>query len=165
LRAVIVERRKSKDLSRLALARFANKAQRAAGLGGEVNILLTGDAEIQRLNLQFRQQDKPTDVLSFPAPQALGVQQGTRQRMPLRPQAHGGDIAISLQTARAQAAEIGHDLLTEVKVLILHGMLHLAGHDHEADRGQMRRLEESLRADLHLPAGLIERTTERRRPR
>jgi probable rRNA maturation factor len=128
----------------LALARFANKAQRAAGLTGEVNILLTGDAEIQRLNLQFRRQDKPTDVLSFPA---------------LFAPTSGGDIAISLQTARAQAAGIGHDLLTEVKVLILHGMLHLAGHDHEADRGEMLELEQKLRVDLGLPSGLIERAT------
>jgi probable rRNA maturation factor len=139
---VILERRKTKDLSRLALARFANKAQRAAGLSGEVNVLLTGDSEIQRLNLQFRHKDKPTDVLSFP----------------MEEESAGGDIAISLQTARAQAAEIGHDLLTEVKVLILHGMLHLAGHDHESDRGQMRRLEQELRTELNLPAGLIERT-------
>jgi probable rRNA maturation factor len=146
---VILGRRKTKDLSRLALARFANKAQRVAGLPGEVNILLTGDAEIQRLNLQFRRKDESTDVLSFPSIQP----------------AVGGDIAISLQTARAQAAEIGHNLLTEVKVLILHGMLHLAGHDHETDRGQMRRLEQQLREELNLPAGLIERTTERTKKR
>jgi probable rRNA maturation factor len=139
---VILERRKTKDLSRLALARFANKAQRVAGLPGEVNILLTGDSEIQRLNLQFRHKDTPTDVLSFPSAQPPA----------------GGDIAISIQTARTQAAQIGHDLLTEVKVLILHGMLHLAGYDHETDRGQMRRLEQNLRADLNLPAGLIERS-------
>jgi len=145
---VILERRKTKDLSRLALARFANKAQRAAGLSGEVNILLTGDSEVQRLNLQFRRQDKPTDVLSFPTADS----------------AEGGDIAISLQTARAQAADIGHDLLTEVKILILHGMLHLAGHDHETDRGQMRKFEQKLRAEFHLPSGLIERAAERSTP-
>jgi probable rRNA maturation factor len=161
---VILERRKSKDLSRLALARFANKAQRASGVGGEVNILLTGNAEVQRLNRQFRKQDKPTDVLSFPSAQEPGMPTGTRQGTPLRPQAHGGDIAISLQKARAQAAEVGHDLLTEVKVLILHGMLHLAGHDHETDRGEMRKLEQSLRAELHLPAGLLERTTRQAKP-
>jgi probable rRNA maturation factor len=145
---VILERRKSKDLSRLALARFANRAQRIAGLSGEVNILLTGDAEIQRLNLQFRRKNESTDVLSFPSGQPLP----------------GGDIAISLQTARAQAAVIGHNLLTEVKVLILHGMLHLAGHDHETDCGQMRKLERRLRAELNLPAGLIERATESTAP-
>jgi len=124
------------------VARFAGRAQRAAGLAGEVNVLLTGDAEMQRLNRQFRGKNYPTDVLSFPAPSPGG----------------GGDIAISLATARAQAAGEGHDLLTEVKILILHGMLHLAGHDHERDRGHMRRLERKLRAELHLSAGLIERT-------
>lgn len=143
---MILERRKTKELSRLALARFANRAQRAAGVAGEVNILLTGDAEMRRLNRQFRRKDKPTDVLSFPAPQPPEGEKG------------GGDIAISLRAARAQAAELGHDLLTEVKVLILHGMLHLAGHDHERDRGQMLRLEQKLRAELNLAAGLIERT-------
>jgi probable rRNA maturation factor len=138
-RAVILERRKSEELSRLALARFVNRTQRAAGVHGEVDILLTGDAELRRLNRQFRGQDKATDVLSFPS-QA------------------GGDIALSLQRARAQACEHGHDLLTEVKVLILHGMLHLAGYDHEHDDGQMRRQEEKLRAQLHLPSALIERS-------
>ena len=151
VRPVILERRKTKELSRLALARFANQAQRATGLRGEVNILLTGNAEMQRLNLQFRRQDKPTDVLSFPSAPAAGS-------AAISAAPAGGDIAISIAAARAQAASLGHDLLTEVKVLILHGMLHLAGHDHECDRGQMLRLEQRLRAELHLTAGLIERT-------
>jgi probable rRNA maturation factor len=141
---VILERRTTKEFSRLAVARFAGRAQRAIGLAGEVNILLTGDAEMRRLNRQFRGKDSSTDVLSFPAPQPPG----------------GGDIAISLATARSQAAALGHDLLTEVKVLILHGMLHLAGHDHERDHGQMLRLERRLRAKLHLNAGLIERSAK-----
>jgi probable rRNA maturation factor len=149
MRPVILERRKTKELSRLALARFANKAQRATGLRGEVNILLTGDAEMQRLNLQFRRKDKPTDVLSFPSAAGSAA---------IPDSAAGGDIAISLAAARAQATALGHDLLTEVKVLILHGMLHLAGHDHESDRGEMLRLETKLRDELHLNAGLIERT-------
>jgi len=145
---VILERRKTKDLSRLALARFANRAQRAAGVAGEVNILLTTDAEMQRLNQQFRGKDKPTDVLSFPHAAS--------------PDHAGGDIAVSLQTARTQAGEQGHSLLTEIKLLILHGMLHLAGHDHERDGGQMRRLEQRLRLELRLPSGLIERGHDKR---
>jgi probable rRNA maturation factor len=165
---VILERRKSKELSRLALARFANKAQRATGLRGEVNILLTGDAEMQRLNRQFRRKDKPTDVLSFPTAPAGGHAPAAGARAPaagsaaLPDSADGGDIAISLAAARVQAAALGHDLLTEVKVLILHGMLHLAGHDHERDHGQMLRLEQKLRDELHLDAGLIERTLIRK---
>lgn len=155
---MIVERRKTKDLSRLALARFANQAQRAAGLGGEVNILLTGNSEMQRLNLQFRHKDESTDVLSFPA--------GRPQPERRTGSAAAGDIAISLPVARRQAAEAGHDLLTEIKVLILHGMLHLAGYDHETDGGRMRRLEQKLRAGFRLQAGLIERnaTARARRP-
>ncbi|MDR3765329.1 MAG: rRNA maturation RNase YbeY [Acidobacteriota bacterium] len=149
---MILEHRKSKSLSRLALARFAGRAQRAAKLKGEVTILLTGDQEIRELNAQFRHKDKATDVLSFPADPALSARQA-------------GDIAISLETARAQAREMGHDLSTEVKVLILHGMLHLAGYDHEADHGQMRRQEAKLRAQLRLPAGLIERASDSGRSR
>lgn len=149
---MILERRKTKALSRLSLARFAGRAQRAAKLEGEVTILLTGDEEIRELNAQFRHKDKPTDVLSFPGDPKLERRQA-------------GDIAISLDTARAQAREMGHDLATEVKVLILHGMLHLAGYDHESDRGQMRRLEAKLRAELRLPAGLIERASAPRSKR
>lgn len=135
---MILERRRTKELSRLALARFANRARREVKVAGEVNILLTTDAELQRLNLQFRKLDSPTDVLSFPSED-------------------GGDIAISIQRAREQAAEQGHSLLTEIKVLILHGTLHLAGYDHEGDNGRMERLERRLRLQLGLPAGLIER--------
>jgi probable rRNA maturation factor len=142
---VIVERHKTNELNRLALARFAGRARRAAGVAGEVDVLLTGDAEMRKLNRQFRGKDQTTDVLSFPAPASSG----------------GGDIAISVARARAQAASQGHDLLTEIKVLILHGMLHLAGYDHERDRGQMLRREQALRAELHLSAGLIERTGAR----
>ena len=151
---MILERRKTKELSRLALARFANRAQRATGVAGEVNILLTGEAEMQRLNLQFRGKPHATDVLSFPHAPAGGSASLAQPDLALA----GGDIAISLPAARAQAAEHGHNLLTEVKVLILHGMLHLAGHDHERDHGQMRRIENHLRAQLRLPPGLIERS-------
>ena len=153
MRPVILERRRTKDLSRLALARFANKAQRAAGLSGEVNILLTGDSEMQRLNLQFRHKDKPTDVLSFPA-------DGSFPAAGIGAEKLAGDLAISVPTARKQAIEQGHSLSTEIKVLILHGLLHLAGHDHEADEGKMARRERQLRAKLGLPQGLIARAAK-----
>ena len=74
----------------------------------------------------------------------------------------GGDLAISLETASRQAADCGHTLETEVKVLILHGLLHLAGYDHERDRGQMRRRESLLRKQFALPAGLVERSHAQR---
>ncbi len=147
--SVILERAKSKELSRLALARFAARAQREVGLAGEVTVLLTGDAELRRLNRDFRGKDKTTDVLSFPS---------SAETSPRRIQ--GGDIAISLERAKAQAREMGHPLLVEVKVLILHGMLHLAGYDHESDNGRMERRERKLRALLNLPSGLIERTVD-----
>jgi probable rRNA maturation factor len=75
-----------------------------------------------------------------------------------------GDLAISINTARRQADERGHSLGTEIKVLTLHGLLHLAGYDHETDKGEMARREQKLRAKLRLPHGLIERTVKGARP-
>lgn len=127
-----------------ALARFLTVAQDAARLKGQVTVLLTTDAAIKKLNRQFRGKNKATDVLSFPA-EGLGAQ------------GIAGDLAISVTTALGQAAEQGHSLATEIKVLVLHGLLHLAGYDHETDEGQMERRERLLRARLKLPQGLIER--------
>jgi probable rRNA maturation factor len=134
-------------LSRPGLTRFANKAQAAAGLKGEVEILLTGDATLRRLNRDYRKKDKATDVLSFPAPEGFG-------------DGHAGDLAISLQTAQRQADEHGHTLADEVRILLLHGLLHLAGMDHEVDAGEMAERESELRKQLKLPVGLIDRATE-----
>jgi probable rRNA maturation factor len=126
------------------VSRFLAAAQAAARLKGQVTVLLTTDAAIRKLNRQFRGKNKPTDVLSFPA-EGLGAQ------------GVAGDLAISVTTALGQAAEQGHSLSTEIKVLILHGLLHLAGYDHELDDGKMARRERQLRAKLRLPQGLIER--------
>ena len=126
-----------------ALTAFLRKAQAAVRLRGEVTVLLTSDEQIRRLNRQFRGKNKATDVLSFPA--APG------------PEKLAGDLAISVPTALRQAVACGHSLGTEIKVLMLHGLLHLAGYDHEADEGQMERRERILRARLKLPLGLIER--------
>jgi probable rRNA maturation factor len=137
-------------LGKRDLNRFLVKATEALGLAGDFSVLLTGDEQLRAMNLQFRGEDKPTDVLSFPAlPEAVKCGQG-------------GDLAISLETAAVQAADHGHALQTEVKVLILHGLLHLAGFDHEGDRGQMRRRESLLRKQFALPAGLIERASDHR---
>ena len=106
--------------------------------------MLTTDAAIRKLNRQFRGKNKTTDVLSFPA-QGPGSEE------------IAGDLAISVTTALSQAKEHGHSLTTEIKVLILHGFLHLAGYDHETDNGKMARRELLLRARLRLPQGLIER--------
>jgi probable rRNA maturation factor len=121
-------------------------AQQAVRLRGEVTVLLTTDAGIRRLNRKFRGIDKSTDVLSFPSSSELAG-----------PDA--GDLAISVSTAARQAHEHGHALSIEVKVLILHGLLHLRGYDHESDSGQMARRERVLRGRLGLPAGLIERVS------
>lgn len=129
-----------------SLARFLAGAQAAVRLRGQVTVLLTTDRAIRKLNRQFRGIDKATDVLSFPAPAAVAGQVA-------------GDLAISVPTAMRQAQEQGHALSIEVKVLMLHGLLHLAGHDHETDTGQMARRERMLRGRLGLPQGLIERVS------
>src|SRR3974390_3640302 len=97
---------------------------------------------MQALNRRVRKKNRPTDVLTFPSASG-GL---------------AGDIAISLEIAAANATELGHPLATEVKVLILHGMLHLAGYDHEIDDGEMQAREAELRKKFNLPGGLIERT-------
>jgi probable rRNA maturation factor len=127
------------------LARFLRAAQQAVRLRGQVSVLLTTDKAIRRLNRQFRGKDKATDVLSFPAESGfVGAE-------------IAGDLAISVPTALQQAREQGHALSCELKILLLHGLLHLAGYDHEADEGQMARRERTLRQKLRLPVGLIER--------
>jgi probable rRNA maturation factor len=127
------------------LTRFLSEAQAAVRLRGQVSVLLTTDRNIRRLNRQFRGKNKATDVLSFPAD-------------PLVRSKEKGDLAVSVPTALRQAREQGHPLGIELKVLILHGLLHLAGFDHETDNGEMARRECLLRARLGLPEGLIERT-------
>jgi probable rRNA maturation factor len=131
-------------LSRNGLMRFVRVAQAAVGLEGEVDVLLAGDRTLRRLNREFRGKDKATDVLSFPAAEEFA-------------RVHAGDLAISLDTAARQAGEHGHSLRDEVRVLLLHGLLHLRGMDHETDRGEMAEREEELREKLRLPSGLIAR--------
>jgi probable rRNA maturation factor len=131
-------------LSRAGLSGFVRRAQAAVGLQGEVDVLLAGDRTLRRLNREFRGKDKATDVLSFPAPAEFGGE-------------HAGDLAISLETAGRQAAEHGHSLRDEVRVLLLHGLLHLSGMDHEVDDGEMAEREGVLRKALRLPDGLIAR--------
>jgi probable rRNA maturation factor len=131
-----------------ALARFLSLAQAAVRLRGQVNVLLTTDAAIKALNRRFRRKNKSTDVLSFPA----GPMPGARAA-----DAAAGDLAISVETARRQGAACAHSLAMELKILILHGLLHLAGYDHENDAGRMARRERLLRGRLGLALGLIER--------
>lgn len=122
-----------------ALQRFARRAQNLARVKGDVAILITSRRKVQALNRRFRRKDKATDVLSFP-----GIT--------------GGDIAICAEIARQNAKRLGHTAADEIKVLVLHGMLHLAGYDHETDSGEMETAEARLRSRLKLPTSLIQRT-------
>ena len=138
-------------LSKSGLTRFLNNVRALVGLRGDVDILLTTDAELKRLNSEFRRKNKPTDVLSFPVLPEIAAQ-------------HAGDLAISLDAAARQAASFGHSLRDEVRILLLHGVLHLAGFDHETDRGEMAEREADLRKTLKLPASVIARATGPQRP-
>ena len=146
--------RRSGRPARLVVDVVTSGAVRAPGLArwlesvapararGCVTIAVVPDARVQALNRQFRKKDKQTDVLSFPAgePGALG------------------DVVIAVGVARRQAAAAGHPLGTELRVLALHGLLHLLGYDHEQDDGRMERLERRLRRAGGLREGLIERS-------
>jgi probable rRNA maturation factor len=140
-----------------------------ASARGTVAIALVTDAAIRRLNREFRGKNHATDVLSFPfdsasRPRSLRLSlREPRAKSRGSGQARGlvgGDIAISVPTARRQARDMGHALRTELRVLALHGLLHLMGYDHETDRGQMQRTEEKLRRRSGLPAGLIRRESQ-----
>jgi len=146
---LVILDKKVAGLSQKALERFVLKARRAARLQGRVNVLVTGSTAMRSLNLRFRQKSKPTDVLSFPS-QSSSHNGGQRAGL-------AGEIAISADIARQNAARLGHPAALEIKILALHGILHLAGMDHERDNGEMARKEAHLRSVLRLPTGLIER--------
>ena len=123
---------------------------------GDVTIALVSDGRMRALNRTFRGKDYATDVLSFPVDQQ-------DQTPPGQPGArYLGDIVIATGVARRQADEAGHAMGTELRVLALHGLLHLLGYDHERDQGTMAQTEERLRRRAGLPTGLIARTKARR---
>lgn len=134
-------------LSEASLERFVLRARKAAGLKAGVNVLVTGNSAMQLLNRRFLGKNKATDVLSFPSPFPA----------PARAAGGAGDIAISADVAVENARLLGHTPIQEIKILTLHGILHLAGFDHERDNGTMARQELKLRRNLKLPVGLIER--------
>ena len=115
-----------------AITRTVRRVLRELGESGQVSVLFTGDAEIRTLNRRFRGHDRPTDVLSFPWASPAGKGR------------YLGDIAISVPTARRYAKKAGWPLAEELRFLILHGLLHLLGHDHETDSGRMNRLQSAL---------------------
>jgi probable rRNA maturation factor len=144
---LVILRKPIAGLSEVALARFVAKATRIVRLKGEVNVLVTSSHELRRFNRSFRRKDKPTDVLSFPAVSDLS-------------ESLAGDVAISSEIAAKNAQQLGHSTGQEIKILALHGLLHLAGYDHERDHGEMARKEQRLRRSLGLPVGLIERSNQ-----
>ena len=135
---IIILEKPFAGVSEADLKRFAGRAQKLAGVAGEVAVLITDSRRVRSLNRRFRRKDKATDVLSFP-------------------REAGGDIAISAQIAARNAQRYGHEFSGELKILMLHGMLHLAGYDHESDQGQMAARELELRRKLKLPGSLIDR--------
>ena len=120
------------------LARIAPASAR-----GDLCVAIVSDRRMRALNRQFRGKDAVTDVLSFPASSDAG--------------GFLGDIVIAAGVAKRQAKAAGHKIQTEIRVLALHGLLHLLGYDHDADDGKMARAEARLRKKAGLPAGLIER--------
>ncbi|MGH9696630.1 MAG: rRNA maturation RNase YbeY [Bryobacteraceae bacterium] len=122
------------------LTDFARDLSRQIVTGRVFDCLITGNAELRRLNLAFLGHDYPADVLSFPNENGLG------------------EIAISVERADVQARSFGHARMDEIRILMLHGLLHLAGMDHERDDGEMERTEAKWRARFGLPQTLIART-------
>jgi probable rRNA maturation factor len=125
-----------------------------SGAHGQVVIALISDARMRALNARYRGKRAATDVLSF------GGRAAVRSRAAI-----AGDLAIARGVARRQARRAGHGYATELRILALHGLLHLLGYDHDTDRGQMARLEDRLRRQAGLPSGLIGRPDGRRRAR
>lgn len=116
---------------------------------GDLSIAIVSDRRMRALNRQFRGKDAVTDVLSFPADASMSLSAGEPRFM--------GDIVIASGVSEQQAKAAGHSLQTEVRVLALHGLLHLLGYDHEDDDGKMARVEMRLRKKAGLKEGLIER--------
>ena len=140
--AVILNRQRKYPIPDKRLEKFALRlCQRLKIPDSEFAVLLTSDRRIRHFNRTFRKRDEATDVLSFPA--ARQHKTGGHFKNP-----YIGDIIISVETAQQQAIEKNHSLLTEVRILMIHGLLHLLGHDHERDQGQMRRKQLKLQREL-----------------
>lgn len=132
----------ARGVRRGELREFARNLQDDVAGGRAFVCLITADSDLQRWNAQYRGKNYATDVLSFPAENG---------------DAGLGEMAVSFDRAQAQAAEAGHGAQDEIRILMLHGVLHLTGLDHETDRGEMARAERRWRKHYGLPAGLIER--------
>jgi probable rRNA maturation factor len=159
---MVVNRQRRVPVAIDSLQRFAERARRELRFAdGAVTVCLVSDAAIARLNRRYRGKPGPTDVLSFPSEAHIPSSNGRSAGAPHAGFARGdfwrhgapryaGDIAISPSAARRNARRLARTLPDELRVLILHGMLHLAGYDHETDRGEMDRIERRLRRRLGL---------------
>lgn len=162
---MILNRQRAVRVARGHLEMFLQRVGNELGLGeSEVTVCLVSDAEIARMNEEFRKKKGPTDVLSFPAGDRHRISVSRRKRINTQnaknrenagknpverkskaAEAYLGDIAISPQTARRYAKKNRRSLNSELRVLVLHGVLHLLGYDHETDRGEMNRIEQKMR--------------------
>ena len=142
---MILNRQRRVRVSRRALESFLRRVQDELGIGtADITVCFVSDAEIAGMNERFRKKKEPTDVLSFPAEVQRRVAIDKRLRSRLT-KAYLGEIAIAPETARRYARKNGRSVSNELRILILHGTLHLLGYDHETDRGQMNRVEKRLR--------------------
>ena len=153
---LVILRKRIAGLSVGTLERFVRRARRAVRLREIVNVLVTNSSELRALNRRFRGKDKATDILSFPS---------SSPEVPDRTKRVAGELAVSADIARENAEHLGHSVAEEIKILVLHGILHLAGYDHEQDHGEMAREENRLRCELRLESGLIERSQIKSLPR
>jgi probable rRNA maturation factor len=142
----ILYRRAGRGLPKRELRAFADQLRDTLTGGRSFTCMITDDRELARLNRMFLGNDYPTDVLSFPAEGPGPI----------------GELAISVERARQQAEEHGHSPADEIRILMLHGVLHLLGMNHENDRGAMARTEKRWRREFGLPVGLIERSRSSR---
>ncbi len=138
---IVIYRRGASGLDRPRLEAFARQLQRRVAGRRAFTCLIASDPQLRQLNRDFRRTDYPTDVLSFPSAEPASL----------------GELAISRRRAAAQARQFGHSVEEEICILMLHGLLHLTGLDHETDSGRMRRAEARWRRNLGLPTSLIER--------
>jgi len=152
---MILNRQRAVRVARRPLEVFLARVSRELGLGkADVTVCLVSDAEIARMNQAFRKKKGPTDVLSFPEVERARPVRLPRRSSSRRRNAAGreflGDVAIAAATARRNAKKFSRALRDELRILMLHGVLHLLGYDHETDRGEMDRVETRLRKKLRL---------------
>ena len=146
LKVLIVNRQRKHRIKVDRLKTLLVGAARAMRVHGELALVFAGDGLLRRLNRDYRFKDKPTDVLSF---ESQGADMGL------------GDIFISVETARFNAAGLSRTLDRELEILALHGFLHILGYDHETDNGEMEALETRLRARLLTPSRAIRAVSRR----